>query len=226
MISITIPTYEMNGTGCSFLEQSFRFLEKQTFKEFQIVISDHSYNNDIMNLCLKFKNLNIKYIKNEKNRGNSSANLNNAIYNSDFDIIKILMQDEYIFKEDTLSQINESFFCKNTNWVATGFFNGNINSKMIPYYDDHKVIHGHNPIGSPSIISIRKTKDLEIFNEDLIWLMDCEYYKRLFDKWGHPKIINDYKIFINHHQNQLTNIIKDEIKQKEHFLLKKKYDKN
>jgi hypothetical protein len=56
--------------------------------------------------------------------------------------------------------------------------------------------------------------------------MDCEYYKRLFDKWGQPKIINDYKIFINHHQNQLTNIIKDEIKQKEHLFLKKKYDKN
>lgn len=224
MISITIPTYEMNGVGSFYINESLQYLEKQTFKIFEVVISDHSYNDDIKNICSKFNKLNIKYIKNEKNRGSSSANLNNAIINSKYNIIKFLMQDEYIINENALLDINNCFDDENVNWVATGFFNGDIKNKMIPFYND-RIIYGNNTIGSPSIVSIRKTKDLCFFNPDLIWLMDCDYYKRLFDKWGNPTIIKDAKIFINHHPNQVTNIIDNNRKEKEHRLLEIMYSK-
>ena len=35
MISITIPTYEMNGVGHEFLENSLEFICNQTFKQFE-----------------------------------------------------------------------------------------------------------------------------------------------------------------------------------------------
>jgi hypothetical protein len=229
MLSITIPTYEMNGFGHEFLKKSLEFMCEQTFKEFEIVISDHSKSDIIKDVCSKFKLLDIKYIKNNKNLGSSSANLNNAILNSKYNIIKFLMQDEYLYEKNTLLDIKKAFDDKKINWVATGCLYGdnvdNLKGKMIPFYND-RIIEGNNTIGSPSVISIRKTNDLELFNPDLIWLMDCDYYKRLFDKWGEPTIIKDYKIFINQHPNQVTNIISNEIKQKEYWLLKEKYDKN
>ena len=45
MISICIPTYEMNGMGVEYLEYSFNILYSQTFKDFEIIISDHSESN-------------------------------------------------------------------------------------------------------------------------------------------------------------------------------------
>jgi glycosyltransferase involved in cell wall biosynthesis len=228
MISITIPAYEMNGVGHKFLEKSLEFISKQSFKEFEVIISDHSKSNEIKNICSKFKLLDIKYIKNNKNYGSSSANLNNAIENSKYDIIKFLMQDEYIYDENTLLDIKKLFNDNTTNWTATGCLYGNDVEKpigkMIPYYNDN-IIYGNNTIGSPSIVSIRRTSDLELFNPDLIWLMDCDYYKRLYDKWGEPKIIPEYKIFVNQHKNQVTNIIDNTLKQKEHEFLIKKYNK-
>jgi hypothetical protein len=228
MISITIPTYEMNGFGKNFIENSLTYITKQTFKEFEIVISDHSIDDEIKNVCLRFNNLDINYIKNENDKGSSSANLNNAILNSKYNIIKFLMQDEYLYDENTLLDIKNVFDDEKINWVVTGCIYGanpeNPIGKMIPEYTD-KIIEGYNTIGSPSVVTIRKTNYNELFDPELIWLMDCDYYKRLYDKWGGPSIIPKYQIFINQHINQLTNIISNDIKKKENNLLIKKYDK-
>ena len=55
MISIAMPTYETFGRGCEFLEFQFKKFMCQTYKDFEIVISDHSRNDDIKNLCEKYK---------------------------------------------------------------------------------------------------------------------------------------------------------------------------
>lgn len=226
MISIVIPTYEMNGVGKTFLENSLKFISNQSFKFFEVVISDHSISYEIEGVCKMFSELNIKYIKNEHNRGSSSANLNNAILNSSFELVKILMQDEYIFDKNTLNDIVKVFEEKTINWVITGCFYGDDVMKpkgnMIPYYND-KIIEGKNTIGSPSVLTFRKTEDLELFDPNLIWMMDCEYYKRLYNKWGQPKIIPEHKIFVNQHKNQLTNIIEESVKVYETNFVKNKY---
>jgi hypothetical protein len=68
IISITIPTYEMKGYGHIFLEKSFDILTNQTFKDFNVIISDHSKNNLIEDLCTKYKNkLKINYYRILKN---------------------------------------------------------------------------------------------------------------------------------------------------------------
>ena len=65
MVSICIPTYEMNGRGAEYLEYSFNILYHQTFKNFEIVISDHSSSDLIKDLCEQWNQvLNIKYFKN------------------------------------------------------------------------------------------------------------------------------------------------------------------
>ena len=62
--SIAIPTYEMKGKGVEYLEHSFQILNNQTFKDFEIIISDHSKSDDIKLLCDKWKDI-FSSIKNE-----------------------------------------------------------------------------------------------------------------------------------------------------------------
>ena len=46
-ITVCIPTYEYKGRGVEFLAELFDSLERQTFTDFDIVISDHSKDDTI-----------------------------------------------------------------------------------------------------------------------------------------------------------------------------------
>jgi len=80
ILSICIPTYEMRGQGSLFLKRSFDILTHQTYKNFDIIISDHSKNDLVKELCESYQNkLTINYYRNTENYGSTSANTNNAI---------------------------------------------------------------------------------------------------------------------------------------------------
>jgi glycosyltransferase involved in cell wall biosynthesis len=184
----------MGGRGVEFLEQSFLGLRMQTLKDFEIVISDHSKDDNIKNFCesvAKESSMDINYFRNTSGRGSSSANINNAIKCAIGEVIKILFQDDYLCDIDCLKVIYERFNKPQVNWLVTGtvhtsdkvdFFN-----PMIPKYNSN-IYLGNNTISSPSVLAVRN-KDVLEFDESLSWLMDVDYYKRLFDKYGLPEII-------------------------------------
>jgi glycosyltransferase involved in cell wall biosynthesis len=226
LISIILPTYEMKGDGVFFLELNFNRILNQTYKNVEVIVSDHSLNDDIEELCKKFSNkLNIKYLRNELDRGSSSANMNNCIINCTGDIIKILMQDDYLHVPNVLENILKIFNENDVNWVVSGCVyggkNGVVMGDMLPVYTEN-ILSGNNRIGSPSVMTIRNENPI-LFNKDLIWLMDCDYYKKHYDKYGKPFVINEYHIFVTQHKDQLTNHISEERKNNEHALIKKIY---
>ena len=51
MISIAIPVYEMNSTGADFLKLSLSKICEQTFTDVEVVISDHSKDEEIKKVC-------------------------------------------------------------------------------------------------------------------------------------------------------------------------------
>lgn len=229
-VSIAIPTYEMHGLGVQFLELSLNKIVSQTHKEFEVVVSDHSVDDNIRNLCFKFSNkIKITYIKNVENRGNSSANLNNAIRNCSGELIKILMQDEYLLKDEAIENVVKYFKeNENVHWLINGCVFGtypnNEKGRMIPFYSD-KIINSINTIGSPSSLTIKNEK-VEFFNESLIWVMDCDYYIRLYNKFGAPNIIKDFLVYIIQHDKQLTNMINNEIKKREEKIIYENFRTN
>jgi dTDP-4-dehydrorhamnose reductase len=65
--SITIPTYGYNGKGSEFLEHSLKIISNQTFKDYEVIISDHSVDDTILNVVKSWESvIDIKYLKNEK----------------------------------------------------------------------------------------------------------------------------------------------------------------
>jgi glycosyltransferase involved in cell wall biosynthesis len=230
LISIVIPTYEMLGDGVYFLDLNLKNIKNQTYKNFEVIVTDHSVGLEIEHLCIDYsKELNIKYIRNEKNRGESSSNMNNGIINCSGDIIKILMQDDYFYDNNSLHQIVKIFNKnKDIKWLVSSCVYGNkdgvVMGQFKPQYSNN-IINGENKIGPPCVLTIKNESPL-LFNEDLIWMMDCEYYKRYFDKYGEPFILNENHIFVTQHKNQVTNFITEERKNKEVELIQKTYDNN
>ena len=91
-VSVAIPTFEYYGRGVEVLDDMLRTISYQTIKNVEVVISDHSKNDDIENYCNENEyNLNIKYLRNENDRGNPAINTNNAIDNCVGEIIKVLL---------------------------------------------------------------------------------------------------------------------------------------
>jgi hypothetical protein len=217
----------MKGYGNIFLEKSLNILTNQTIKDFDIIISDHSKNNLIKDLCTKYKNeLNINYYRNTENIGSSSANINNAIKKADGKLIKILFQDDFLFHNKSLEEIVKNFDIEKDNWLLTACIQSKDGVKFFrPFYPKYNnLIHlGKNTISSPSVLTIKNENPL-LFDEKLLWLMDVDYYKRCYNKFGSPKIINEINVVngIGSHQisNSIVNIF---IKIKELLYILKKY---
>jgi hypothetical protein len=227
--SIAIPTYEMNGQGSTFLDFSFQKLNDQVFKNFEIVISDHSISDEIKDLCTKWSDiLDIKYVRNTNKIGSSSANVNNAIRNCTGEWIKILFQDDFLFDYESLSKISDFISSSpNSEWIATSCEHSNDGQDMYrPFYPkwDDNIHFGKNTISSPSVICIKNKTNKLYFDEDLIWLMDVEYYKRMYDSYGEPSYIYDIIVVNRTWGNQLTNTIGDEVKSKEKAIIKSRYN--
>ena len=225
-ISICIPTYEYNGDGVKYLTKLFDSINIQTYKNFNIIISDHSVDNDIKCLCDKYKNnFEIIYVKNKNKIGNSPHNTNNSIKNSDGEIIKIMFQDDFFFSKNALDKINETFNNNKCGWVVNSCNHTNDNgmtnhSDMKPFWND-KIILGVNTISSPSVLSFKKDNGC-FFDENLIMLMDCEMYYQLYLKYGKPTIIEDILITNRLHQNQISSLYNENI-DKEISYIKNKY---
>ena len=229
MISIAMPTYESFGRGCEFLEYQFQKFINQTFKNFEIVISDHSKNDAIRNLCGEYADkLRIIYIHNPLKRGSLSHNTNNAIRNCKGDIIKILFLADFLFEDDSLQKIKDSF-CQGVSWIVSScehVSDASVDTynKIVPRYSD-EIVSGVNTIGNPSVVAFRNMSDNVLFDEKMTWTVDLDYYKRMYDRYGNPKVIDDTVVVIRIWDKQMTNLIPRSVKQREEKLIRERYAK-
>ena len=211
----------MKGYGVEYLRFNIETIKKQTFTDYEIIVSDHSVNDDIEELCDSIPD--IRYIRNACNRGSSSANLNKGILFASGQIIKPMFQDDYFHDTNALSIIHNILSC-GAKWVVCGnnvaVDHNTTLYNFIPRWND-KIIYGNNTLSSPSCMAYLKCN--EHWDERLIWLMDCNFYWRLFQRFGLPYLENRILITNFGHPNQLGKLIPPERKHWEVDLMKKEY---
>lgn len=227
LVSICIPAYEMHNKGYEFLDFSFSKIYEQTYKRIEVIVSDQSNDYSIMRACSKWSDkLHIKYFKDD-NRGKSSMNINNALSNAKGELVKILFQDDFLFRNDSIEITVNEHKKTNKDWYVSSFThieNGNFTNVITPKYNEN-IYAGENTIGSPSVITYKNKKDFIKFENDLVWLMDCDYYKRLFNRYGHPHVINDVTVAVRIWQNSYSFLIDDSVKEVEKQYVYSKYGK-
>ena len=222
-LSVCIPTYEMHGQAKNMLTRSFDVLKKQTLKDFEVVISDNSEDDVVKNLCASplYQTLNINYFKNP--RKGLAQNSNEAIKNAKGEIIKILYMDDYLANDNSLQKVVDNF---TDHWLITACEHADGIKRYNPHYPKYnsQIYRGKNTIGAPSVLSIKNENPL-LFDENMTWLLDCDYYKRMHDKYGEPNVLNEINVVIGISEHQITNILSNSAKRKEHYYMAKKYGK-
>lgn len=220
-ISIAIPTWEFNGRGSEYLNDLLRTIQIQSYKDFEVCISDHSVDNEVLKELKQFEGkFKIVYDKNENDRGNGPANTNKAIEMCSGDIIKVMFQDDFFYDTESLEKIHSEFEQSNSMWLVNGCNHTkddgyNFYWEMFPKWND-KIVEGVNSISSPSVLSMRKECfDKVRFDEKLVMMMDCDYYYNLKSNFGDPIYLEDVLITNRVHQNQISSTydknIQDEI---------------
>lgn len=237
LVSICIPTFEFPSSGSEeqgvdMLTCLFKSIQKQTFKDFEIVISDQSVNSNIKNLCEDWKfRFKIVYIT-DSHRGSAIASLNNAIKHAKGKYIKIIYQDDFLVRSDTLKKMVECLENSKEKWVAIGCIhcNGNNTKKLfrphVPkWVDSFKLALGFNKIGSPSVTMYENNSILQ--DEKLTWLVDCEFYYRLRRATTKPVLLNDIGVVIRLRKDSITNtVITPEMVKEEKLYVKIKHQQN
>lgn len=198
-ISIVIPTYIKNSDELFYLKDAFESIEKQTFLEYEVIISDHSKINDIANLCENYASkFQIKYIKNFYYRNlphPGTENTNNAMKYCDGEYIKILHQDDFFVNDLALEKIVKCLDDSKKEWLVCGFNHTHDGKtfflEKMPEYPDSLLI-GNNLLGAPTNITIRNDCKIDFdISPNLALGIDVEWYHRLRMKYGMPVFLNE-----------------------------------
>lgn len=209
-LSVVVPTHEMEDREF-FFKRLLESLWNQSFQDFEIVVTDNSEDDTIKGICEWYKT-GIRYYRNP--RKGMAPNTNEGIRLSKGQIVKILYMDDYLLHDDVLDMTIKKF---NTGakWVIAG-----ANNNYNPHWTDD-VYSGNNKLGSPSALAF-VNKDPLLFDETLTWLLDCDIYKRLHDKYGDPVCMHGKHIGIGEGLHQATHLISDDRKLSEyHYLVQK-----
>lgn len=134
--------------------------------------------------------------------GAMGKNLNSAIKKAKGDLIKIMCMDDWFAHPNALQDIVDNF---TGDWMITG-----CDTNLHPYLTPD--IHlGNNKLGGLSVITIKNDNPV-LFDENLAWMIDIDYYKRMIARFGPPTILDSVNVNIGVGDHQSTVLLTQEQK--------------
>ena len=192
-ISLVVPIHWMKDWSY-FLTRCLASIEGQTFTDYEIIITK---------------------------AGKMAENTNAGILKATGEIIKIMYVDDYLAHPQALQNLAENF---KGGWLATGCVHdwgkGELTNPHKASFDG--ILKNANTIGSPSVIAI-ENKDPLLFDESMTWVLDLDYYKRLYERYGEPIILDSYDTVIGCGDHQATFTLSEEYKRQEEKLFTNKW---
>jgi len=140
----------------------------------------------------------------------------------------MLFQDDFLYDIDSLQIIFDSIAeNQDKDWFITSCVHTDdcimMYDRMTPYYHD-RIYAGINTISCPTVLTVRNDDELPLFDESLNWLVDVEYYKRLYDAYGNPVVVDIICAVNRNSEVRATNIITEKQKQEEIQRVIRKYE--
>lgn len=203
--SIIAPVYKMKGTYSQrFLIEYLSHLSYQTFKDYQVVVPDQSEDDELKDICKTFSYImNIKHVRNPGTLKTAAANVNFGIKHADGKYVKLLYVDDFLTDPNALLKIKEAFETNlDKKWLISGFVCCNEDRTQFynerqPWYGN-KYVNGDNVTGNPSNYTVRRECALEM-DENLLWIVDGEYFFRSYYHYGDPILVNDILVCFRDH---------------------------
>ncbi|AXI40700.1 glycosyltransferase family 2 protein [Sulfitobacter sp. SK011] len=209
-LSVCIPAYSMDGMGAKYLRVSLDILAKQNFPNFEVVVADQSDDRNIADLCSSYADMTVRHLDTRHLKRQGSANTNAAINAAQNEIVKILFQDDFLNGDDALTKIAHAFGDPEVKWIVTGSEHTRDGHTLIrpfvPKFHD-RIQFGKNTISSPSVLALHR-ENAPRFDEDLIWLMDVDYYKQCSLRFGLPKVLCEPLVVNRQHSGQVSESVR------------------
>ena len=221
--SIIIPTYNR----AFFLNELLELLLLQSYKNFEVIISDDGSNDNTIYIVKNFQDkLNIKYIYNE-NWGGPARPRNIAIKNSSGEYLCFLDSDD-LWHPDKLLFIYKNLEKKYDVYFHKFLSDNKVigNFKLIPFYNEltNLFINGNKIVNSSLVVKRTAVLNVNCFSEnrEIIGVEDFHLILKLaFKKYKFKKIqkiigeyrINDSSISLD----QIKQIYKTRILYKEYY---------
>jgi glycosyltransferase involved in cell wall biosynthesis len=209
LISICIPAYKR----IAYLKRLLDSIDKQTFLNFEVIITDDSPDNSISDF-LRQNNYSFiyQYIKNEPAKG-TPLNWLEGIKYAKGEWIKIIHDDDWLTNGNSLqlfaNAISDSIDCIFSGYIAYFEKSDKVIDKTIslrrfqriarhPYF-----LFSSNELGPPSVVMFRRGIK-ETYDPALKWLVDIEAYIRIFNHYK-CVYINKPLITMSYNDTQVTN---------------------
>lgn len=206
-MSICVPVYKMKDQLCEkFLVEYLSHLMYQTFKDFEVVVSDQSEDDNLKNICDAFSYvLDIKHVRNTSGVKNAANNVNHAVKHAAGKIIKLLYVDDFFIDVKALEKIKSGFDTNpDSKWLIAGFTHSDqertrfYNSRLPRY--DQLYVNGDNSTGNPSNYAVRRECAIEM-DENLLWIVDGEYFYRTYYHFGLPVMLPEVLVCFREHED-------------------------
>jgi glycosyltransferase involved in cell wall biosynthesis len=231
LMSICVPAYGRTG----YLKRLLDSIESQSFRDFEVVITDDSPGMEVKELCAQHPlGSFIRYFKNSITLG-SPENWNQAIRHSRAAWIKIMHDDDWFQGTDSLLRFAEIIKNARAKFYFSAYSNvmpdGSEEAVRINRYHlnalqkNPEVLLAANRIGPPSTVIFKKDDQIA-FDPRLQWLVDIDFYIRYLKKNHTAEYIDEKLVRIGISESQVTrrSFGKPEIEIPERFLVNEKID--
>lgn len=183
LISICIPAYKRTD----YLQRLLTSLVTQTFRDFEVVITDDSNDTSVQWLLQQYENiLPVVYQKNDTALG-TPANWNAAIKLAKGEWIKLMHDDDWFAAPQALQEMADAagkgqpfVFCAYTSYELSS---GAKTIHTLSEEDlellqlDPQVLFAKNTIGPPSVTLVHRSV-AETYDERMKWMVDFDFYIR------------------------------------------------
>jgi glycosyltransferase involved in cell wall biosynthesis len=227
-ISICIPAYKRPEN----LRRLLTSIAEQTFRDFEIIITDDSPDDSVKEIVSQFSEQPIYYFKNEHSLG-TPANWNRAISLAKGEWIKLMHDDDWFRSENSLQRFAEGTSTKKTfifSGFVTVFESGKEETSHFPGLWKKMIVKkplillAENVIGTPSATLVHRSF-AEPYDERMKWRVDIDYYIRLLNQSHTYELIEEPLVNVGMNEGQVTgySINRPEVELPEGFLLLEKH---
>ncbi len=204
--SIAIPTHDRGENGPIWLRELLNSLKVQTFQDFDVVISDQSKNDSILDTCKEYSDhFDFTFVRYQGDV--PCENINIALNECTGRIIKIMFSDDLFVTEDALETIHKEYAKIGCSWMFSGFCGTrdgvNLYDKKKPVWTK-ETLEGRNLLSSPTVVSFLNKCKLK-FDTNLKLLLDVDFYHRMRWKHGMPHLISDVLVANRDHDDRISS---------------------
>lgn len=210
-ISICIPTYKRAELFAKLLES----IAIQSFKDFEIIITDNSPDDAIELVAKKFQSkLPLQYIRNTPSV-TAAQNCNKAMALATAPWIKLMHDDDWfaspnalqLFADAAISSGKDFIFCASnhvqldTNKSEPEKLEG---KRLEMFTDSHYALFYLNLVGHPSVVMHKKDSSIT-YDEQFNWVQDIDFYLRYHAAHGAFEYITETIVNIGKGSTQESN---------------------